>query len=1152
MDPSTEFKNKFEELQGTTIGERQNNLNNLLNALKNAKLSTEDLMQLDLSINPRNKLEEVFKLIVFIQLKHNDYLFQILQGENLYSIGKLVKQKWFFRDAFLTVKADELVNDLFEKVSPITRNKIINKLSFHIKNEKVAQDFFNAILTKYGLSSASKLLPNCRIDFIKAKLNEHEVNFNHKQLLKIVKKDVTFAEYYFEKFCNKPLGRKIDVYHYRSVLRYIASNAFTLFFKLYEKYNVSLKLNAGLTRKIYALKKADVLKRPLHYYGIMNHRILRKLLGGDFQEFYTNTFPKSVNEFSEWTQMSYLTHLPPNEKYNLITSTFLKVYGVELFHYPRFVSNDLINIMPASEERIKWAKQLLKEDRWICYMPTEESIPILKEKIPLFADRVTRSTYLNYLIETCSINDDKTALLEVLKYFVVRHRNEDENNRASFLRRLNNCFKLDKLSEEHWNEINKLLKLFNIENHSFYDLVDFIEKYIQLMYATKTVTDEAILWLLKELIKNRSLFYVFGKFPALKKLFILRLPLILLNNFKGEELFRCCANFVNELLGWNKAHPKDPINPYSYPEIIQILIDETHSKYRDHNYNASIIFLTNTKTDCVKEKEIVMKLFWECVKERSYDTEMMLPRILKRDPLAFRENIDKIGPVNIYRVNTTFFSQLQFYSHLDIPQRFTKIFLKKLTENEHRHSAISALPFLLSTEQFLQCLEDYQVTQPKLDFDEENEKFTYQKSFVENLKYVDKYSATLPILKQFCIGDYLRVALGSLYCIVNYTSKSKTNDLLNVLLDRAVSVRKHGIFLTVSTRDYDTVYSTLKELGKKEKNASLRKFIFKRSFKYFCANPSTKFWELLKRNALIIKKEDYEAYDYFFQLESVPLKYIPGFIEFGWDCLKESKCENIQERKFELLKDIDEKNIKLFSDKFCRKILTDYLFKNISGCYSYKINEFCFSYLLSTESETNVVFVCDLMNEYIKKSQTVAEKNLGNSFIKSLCRTFREHKKLEYLMKFAAHWNKSVEVVSAYEEHLTLQLTILYLQSDDKDKPRDFAQNVSNLYNEHLQKYSHVILGLFSSTLSSFERSCFYRLEGTVEENQFDFYTNLMRANNTVMGMVLVLDLLPKKYSVSEKVVLQHKELLKEISNCNELGLKILYNQYVANLEIED
>lgn len=157
--------------------------------------------------------------------------------------------------------------------------------------------------------------------------------------------------------------------------------------------------------------------------------------------------------------LNYLEHYPSDKKYELLRKSYKNKYNVDLLDTIRNITPALLQILPA-EERIKQARIKIKknltmypirdtmeyERAWICYLPVNEAIPAIKEKISKTPDEKDRLSLIKQMFYVCKINGDDDALSDTLTYFLNRHKNE-------------NCWIFEDI-------FNQLLQMYNVPHLS--------------------------------------------------------------------------------------------------------------------------------------------------------------------------------------------------------------------------------------------------------------------------------------------------------------------------------------------------------------------------------------------------------------------------------------------------------------------------------------------------------------------------------------------------------------------------------------------------------------------------------------------------------------------------------------------------------------
>lgn len=233
--------------------------------------------------------------------------------------------------------------------------KVLNKMGVHLKNEEKVDDYFNAVLKKYGLYVASRLLPACSSAIILKYLKLYKIEITARNLLFISYRHLELIEDIFDALnmhqSSIPLADK-----YKIVFKHIAKKNPHLFLKLAEKYKVSLCLGWRLTDKFVQTEKENVINNPKKFLDLCHKRQIVKTLKDDFRFFYANLFPESMSDFETNSNELYslISHLSSDaQKVTLLVSTFMRIYGCSIWDHPKFVTLQLLELLPA-DERNTW------------------------------------------------------------------------------------------------------------------------------------------------------------------------------------------------------------------------------------------------------------------------------------------------------------------------------------------------------------------------------------------------------------------------------------------------------------------------------------------------------------------------------------------------------------------------------------------------------------------------------------------------------------------------------------------------------------------------------------------------------------------------------------------------------------------------------
>lgn len=1152
-----EFLRSFLEIQGETIGERKKQLFILLLKFENANPTPKDIDDLISKLTPTTHLEESFRLDVLSKFKNLDALLDTLKGEKQNLIRKVLKFKWIFKG--FGEKTPEFLIDLLMEVSFVTRCAILKNLGAHLKNEMQADAYHSAVLEKYGLQDANFVLPACSEELILKITEVYGTKVSERDFLKIIKKNVNFCKKY-----QQALAKNKVYTDWRPITNYLIINHIEIG---KEFLSLSGELNKKATRKFFLAYKGEVVANPRKYAKHLKMSCVLRQLKGNFEEFYLNLFPKNIEEFShsfqprKWNNTKWdlngclyysLQHLPKDVRFRLLSDSFLKVYKVHLHDQPDLISEEIIEMMPPSE-RVMWVWKKCEGDddyNWLHLLPIEKSLKTIKEKIGLVADISTRGRYLRALLKTCKFNDDKVALLEVLQYFSSRHKNDDVRNRIAFMETLLESFDLELLSADHWSIINEIISMFKLKNEHFSDYTKFIEKYIHyLLFKDLPIKEQIINFIKEEGEKNYCLsFNIIKEVPLYEKKCLTVMGYVITDTFKEEKkLNKGIIAYVSALLDWNKRHPKEKFFLASFPYYVNSVKTMMETKPEVGSIFSELFFMRNEE---MKQYNL-QETFWKNLDKFRFDLENQLLLVMKYDPKSIKEHVKDILIVT-WTPSSKFWRNCIYYQHLELPQEIVKIAMENVQCGEDvKSSFIAPLACLIPTLDYVKNFDKYTPSNTAVTSETKGSLYWIRYEIVKNFKSCLTKSDTLPTLLKYCKGDYLSTSLASLYYISYYVPEKKLQQFFNDLIERAVSVRKHAIFLTCIVSNAETITTLLKKCGESEKNPSICKFILHRSFKYFVKNPSEETWEIFTKNSNIIDKTDEEAYQIFFEYKKIPRGYKQRFIEFAWETL-ENSCEKIAKKKYTLISSISEELLEGFSEEFCFKILNESLFN--AKYHDYSIVEFSVKFLFSSETvfsrRLNLIF--SIFQSQVESNWLNIPGNLrvnATNFIEAICSRATEKSELQKLELVKSKWLEILQPKDAMEDFLLMQLSLIYIEIKDKENfVKEYAWKVSEFLDEFLADFGIETWPIFSRILNSTICNTF-KLDGKVkEELLFDFLNSLMKCNTSQICFLLIINLLPKQISKNVDVKEMHLDVLEKFRQNVDVVVQIFFNCYLKEL----
>lgn len=1153
-----EFISHFHSLTGTTIGERRKNLFILLNTIR----ASSNYNDVDFSsIRPKNPLEETFKVEILIYFRRVSDLVEVLKSENPILIKKVLKTSfWFIEELFKNISGEQLVNLIFPHVSFNVKVKLLNKLSLHLKDFELAEQVFNNVRVKYGSYLASKLLPACGRNFILKVINDGRSKLTAKQVLIIIKKYPDMSSSIFEALSAHMKTNIVEsVYH--KVFIYLSKNHQEEFLNLFNKYNPSLRLGWRATHKLICKKKEIVIKNAEDIYQYLHKKQLFKSLKMDFSNFYIKLFPSSVEQFPHKFRFLYsflVTLKSEEEKLKLLEESFKKNYGNNLLENMNCLNNtDLLDILPVNRlEEIKQKPPLISEDKWNCYSKIEKSIPFLKKRISLCSDIKSRDDLVGNLVLTCKINRDKQALLDVFKYVVNRQRNDHWSIRHNFLTTVKNLFKLKELDEEHWVYINELLEIIEVNNETYYYYNGFLSSFILYKLLNGQDIREILLKYTKRCNGNYNIFRFNSVFERQCLLLIGQLlPAI----FIDEYTLKCrYIDFLKCLVDWNTRHPKDEICLFDYPPALESFKEMLINYERAIEFQTIIKYLLRFKLNELKANNLTELCLSRIAYYHKENSKIILSIILKKDPLLILNNIPVVSNLLLKYYSTHFWKESKNYSHLEIPQKMAEFYIQRFhtdffpnnlrkSDILQQKNLITALSYVIN-EKFLDFASNYHPKELRGEYSQDSDQRLYRLQFqIGNaLKNVIPPSLALESILQYCKGDYLKLIQRSLYSVSGNVNENKLPSFFDVLGRRAVSVRKHAFHLTLRVLDRSLIFDVFRKFMETEKNASIRKFLFKGSFNLFLQDPDDHIWEMIKSNLEKVDVNDQEVVSILTDIESIPSTYIVRYILYIWKFLEHLPDHDgiIESERYKILYSLPPQTIQNLPTKdFCLKIIENYFLKYNE--HNLNINAFTSRFIIycdnsEVELQNRMNIILPILKNYIPDRKYAS---MIDSFVRTFCSEFLNKKCLtkSVLVMFKTTWNTHVTPQQAFDQYLYINLTLIFVDVENLNlSPPEIGQKLADLTNFLSEAYTVAVVPVLCDVLRSFVRhfSCH-------DENiRYLLIEGIINTSKSIDCLMVAISLLKRNLDNS-KIQMKHDEIVQFLSEINEPIVPIYLNHHL-------
>lgn len=394
---------------------------------------------------------------------------------------------------------------------------------------------------------------------------------------------------------------------------------------------------------------------------------------------------------------------------------------------------------------------------------------------------------------------------------------------------------------------------------------------------------------------------------------------------------------------------------------------------------------------------------------------------------------------------------------------------------EQKCGAVLALSILKESSDFLALVTGYYPTESKVDVFTDTSGGDYQirKSCAKSLINIAVPQLAFEAIQKFCVGDYSKITIGSLYTQVKRApSKASLEFLYKQLINAPVSIHKHIIRLYFQISSVDDKICALREI--KSNNVSIRFTIFLHAHQLFRSSPSQETWTILKAIMKRTSEDDEPILKFLFgkpKLDACPLEYISDYV---LDCLA-------------LLRKLQPQNVCRFISNLLviiTKIPENTLDKIVM--HNYKNEEtfddsFCLKYLLSSSSESNLKHrlsniwlilnnVTALSWEKRKPNGDYPIRSLVLKFIKNLCHDIEGPFKALICQTLFEKF-KAVSTTKFFKEILYINLALLLVAEvkyEGIERLRRFGRSLARSVDASVDQYGGEWIFIAKDTIKLF------------------------------------------------------------------------------------
>ncbi|XP_043264517.1 uncharacterized protein LOC122404542 [Colletes gigas] len=891
---------------------------------------------------------------------------EALKSEDASVVNKALQASSFFDGSNTTITNVRYFFDhLFPYVSLNTRIRIIKTLAIRLapKRSTLAEEFFTAVATTYGLDQALPLLPACSETFMYNAILERRIVLSRKLVDTIFRKNPDFIVRYFRlsKPETDPYVRnlhRVNIYDFGDFLAALIKKRLKSFVELYEmheKLPPAVRLSNKGAENFLKNGKEYFQRKPKLYIKLVP---LKLITAKRMETIYSKLFPSSIKEFCTDQMLDYLEYYPHDRKLDLLVKSYREAYGRNILDDWQSVTVQVMRMLPA-EERIKQARIKMEKESspastvdythvWRCYLSTSETIPMIKEEVSKTSEMENRASLLCQMIYSCRVNKDDQALLEALTYFRDRFKNEQPWFLLKVFECLLNLYDLPHLSRNHWAVLMDIIVRAIVKN-DFMTSSTISEKVLESAIHFKIIYDEPIDQFIRALVELKSNRYsgfwnILTKYPEYERTCLEACLTVVSQCYNSNEppwntdrdrmLYTLCSSLYN----FNETHVNHKHNarvermsiknyPWLLKKVERVLTTKDQSTYVLGEFRSILE---------KHEKDLFDRLFAEEKKSIADIESGEALGLLKKNPeeilSKWKEYLKACMGTWSRESTRRFVRATRWYN--DIPARFVEQCLENLTKNKSGVS-LEIVAVLVHGKTFTKIIEPLIPTKKTIDVHNDDAKKNYSLIYdiVSSVKYVNP-PVSLQLIGNLCEGDYLSLALSALTNVCRRTALMDAIAFAKTLIAQRVTVRKHGIRLMRMLAPRDQLHSFLVSLCRTEEHHSIREVLFDKGIELFREEPGPATWSLLSQMASTVTAKDKGSFSVLIRtIYLIPDEYIVDFVKLllrTIDSFTEAgvERETVSTYVKALLTQINAAVCNLLPEEFTEELLRRFLFNS--------------------------------------------------------------------------------------------------------------------------------------------------------------------------------------------------------------------------------
>lgn len=890
---------------------------------------------------------------------------EALKSTDTMIVNKAFRAKHFFDGTNKSiVNMQYFAENIFPYVSLKTRTRIIKTLAYKLlskKNFDLIKEFYVGVEALYGTKQALPLLLACDDSFIYDIIVQKRIVLSEQQIKRILYRSPNFVVRYIKlsKPNLTPFSRNIhpvNIYDLSNILALLCKKRLHLFVELCEMYEKNLP-SVMLSNKIAKMFLRNCLynlyEKPRLYIDMLP---LNKISDEHMEYIYPKLFPENIKDFNTDDMLKYLIYYSSHKKSKFFLESYQKVYGRNILDESEKVTVTLLKILPI-EERIRQAKikiervsnyneysnnelyQVCCVNCWDCYLSTEVSIPQLRKEISIESEMKSRTIIACKMIYCCYVNNNKSALLEVLTYLRNRHSNEQSWFISQVFNTLLTWYDLPSLDNDCWIVLKKMILNANIKKNLQFD-VDISVSMIEAAIHHNILRDRNIDFLINILIilkvsKKENRWNVLQEYPEYERICLETCIKYFSDNFDCDELpwkenrVDILCDLCASIYLFNKSHVK------KHSQIKAMSI----ANYPWLMNSAERFFVQGSTQNhtCQKFKQLLLrndtqlyKRFWPNDKKIMILTGEVF-EILKKNPKIILINWKDYLKTCMNHWHEThtirFLKALRW--HKEIPINFVKQCLQDLSQTDEMR-CLNVLATLVYGETFSKIIEPLIAMMQRVK-KKETYKFEFIYSIVSSMRHANP-PVSLTLLSKLCSIDSFLFAP----VIPNVCRRASVMDVTafaETLCTQETSLQKYGIRLIDLVESRERELNFLRtQWNSKDYHDTIRNVLFFIIMKFFVTNPEPATWSLFfEATSTLTIKHSKVFPELIKTISSTPDQYVADYIKLLVDTIdkfEQAGLNNEQTARYtsDLLGHINTALCDFLPDEFLKNLIRKYLF----------------------------------------------------------------------------------------------------------------------------------------------------------------------------------------------------------------------------------